>query len=307
MVEGEEDENVINVPEDNYYPYLSSFPKYLQNFKEVIGESISDSSYHVRCSSIESIRFKGNSNFRDLCYNVAKYLNRLHNTKSNTDTHERCAHLNYILNSDESYYNITNYSKSDLINAYSELITNFNDVCYSTIELIDELTLKKLKDIYDMHESFGKVKSKEISCIDDCCTNAKKCASIYDNYIKNCYEDSIDYICDDLGKFKYEYETHMKSVKTVCTDTLKILTPPKKNNSSVTILIPCIVILIIPCFLFIFYKFTPFGLLLRTGILQMKKMLYNSDEESQDMSVNNPEYIPTSTKMKAYHIAYNSA
>ncbi|SBT00068.1 PIR Superfamily Protein [Plasmodium ovale curtisi] len=306
MAEDEEDEDFINIPGDNYYPYLSSFPEYLQKFKDVITESVTDTPYHVRCSSFADGRFEGNSNFRNRCYEVAKYLNHLLSKKSDYNIHERCAHLNYILNSDSNYNNITNCSKPDLIDAYSKLPSDFNDVCFSSIELIDEHTLTKLKHIHDMHESFGKVKSTKTSCIGDCCTNAKKCSSIYDNYIKNCYEDSIDYICDNLGKFKNEYETHMKSVKTICTDALKILTPPKKNNSTVTILIACITILIIPCFLFIFYKFTPFGQLLRPRVHQIKKMFYNLGDENQNISVDNYEYVSPSTKKKRYHVAYNS-
>ncbi|SBT73820.1 PIR protein [Plasmodium ovale] len=289
----------------NYYPYLSSFVQYQQNFNQIINGSGGDASYETRCSQISSDQFQGNDIFSNRCYEIAKYLNYI-SKQNDGDTYKRCAHLNYTLNSNSGYYTMADYSKSDLIKAYSGISSKWNDTCYGKIELIDDAELEKLKEIYNMHELFYKVKLNATPCSGDCCSNITQCVSIYNKYIDNCYADSMDYICQEISKLKHEYDDHMKTV-TTCPDAVKILIPPKENNTGVTILIPCIIILIIPFFLFILYKFTPFGTLVRPRIHQIKTFLNNIYEEDQYKTIDNSEFVEQTEEKGSYQIAYNSS
>ncbi|SBT57108.1 PIR Superfamily Protein [Plasmodium ovale wallikeri] len=290
----------------NYYPYLSSFVQYQQNFNQIINGSGGDTSYETRCSQIGNDRFQGSENFRKRCYEVAKYLNYIKSKESDGDTHERCAHLNYILNSNKDYYDIPNYGKKDLIKAYADVSPNLTYMCHSKIDLIDHNVLEKLTEIYNMHDLFNKVKSNKASCSGTSCSNITRCVSIYEKYIENCYVDSMDYICQELSKLKHAYDEHMETV-TTCPEAVKILIPPKENNTGVTILIPCIIILIIPFFLFILYKFTPFGPLVRPRIQQIKRLLNNIYEEGQYKTVDKSEFIEQTEKSGSYQISYNSS
>ncbi|SBT54330.1 PIR Superfamily Protein [Plasmodium ovale wallikeri] len=253
IVLDDDDDDVNYVAGSNYYPYLSSFVKYMQNFNEAIQQSSDNTSYETRCSQIESERFQGCDSFRNRCYEVAKYLNYISSKQSDGETHVRCAHLNYILNSNTDYYNIPNHRKTDLIKAYANVSPQLTDMCHGKIELIDDKVLEKLKEIYNMHDLFNKVKLNATPCSGECCSNITQCVSIYNKYIDNCYLDSMDYICQELRKLKHMYDDHMETV-TTCPKAVKKLIPPKENNTGVTILIPCIIILIIPLFLFILYK-----------------------------------------------------
>lgn len=222
-------------------------------FNDVITGSSGNASYETWCSQISSHRFQGSETFRNRCYEIGKYLNHIKSKQNDGDTYKRCAHLNYILNSNKEYYNLTSYEKSDLIKAYADVSPKLTDMCHGKIELIDDKVLENLKEIYNMLDLFNKVKLNTTPCSGDCCSNIIQCVSIYNKYIDNCYADSMDYICQEISKLKHEYDDHMKTV-TTCPEAVKILIPPKENNTSVTILIPCIIILIIPSFLFILYK-----------------------------------------------------
>ncbi|SBT52787.1 PIR Superfamily Protein [Plasmodium ovale wallikeri] len=94
---------------------------------------------------------------------------------------------------------------------------------------------------------------------------------------------------------------------TTCPKAVKKLIPPKENNTGVTILIPCIIILIIPLFLFILYKFTPFGPLVRPRIQQIKRLFNNIYEEGQYKTVDKSEFIEQTEKSGSYQISYNSS
>ncbi|SBS95084.1 PIR Superfamily Protein [Plasmodium ovale curtisi] len=307
IVLAEDDDDDINyVAGSNYYPYLSSFVQYDQKFNEIIEGSGGDTTYETWCNQISGDQFQGNNIFRNRCYEIGKYLNNIRSEQNDGDTYKRCAHLNYILNSNTNYHNMTNYSKSDLIKAYSGISQKLNDICYGKIELIDDNVLEKLKEIYNMHDLFNKVKLNKSSCSATCCSNIIQCVSIYDKYIENCYVDSMDYICQELSKLKHVYDEHMETV-TTCPEAVKKLIPPKENNTGVTILIPYIIILIIPFFLFILYKFTPFSSLVRPRIHQIKRLLNNIYEEDQYKTVDNSEFIEKTEKKGSYQIAYNSS
>ncbi|SBT55163.1 PIR Superfamily Protein [Plasmodium ovale wallikeri] len=282
MEDGEDEEDVDGIVEDgihnqmegeDYYSYVSLFSKYLSNLEESIAGSIGAHTYTTQCYSIYTSNFSNSGQFLTSCNKVEKYLTYLNSKSLGTDIYPRCKHLNYLLNTDDNYCKISNYDKTQLIDAYKQLMRNVHHLCASYVAIIDEVILGKIKDIQNMNEYLDKIKAQKTSCDNECCSNAKECIKIYDGYIDACYNDSTDDLCKALQIFKDDYEGHMANIN--CEENIKILTPPKERNSGVTVFIPFFMILVISIFSFILYKFTPFGSWLDIEIQKKKKILKN--------------------------------
>ncbi|SBT84662.1 PIR protein [Plasmodium ovale] len=273
-VDGTVEDGIHNQMEgEDYYSYVSLFPEYLSNLKESITESIGADTYTTQCHSIYSSKFPNSEEFLTSCNKVQKHLTYLNSKSFGTDIYPRCKHLNYLLNTNDNYCKISNYDKTQLIDAYKELMRNLNHLCSSYVAPINEVVLGKIKDIQNMNEYLDKVKAKNTSCNNECCSNAKECIRIYSSYIDTCYVDSTDDLCKALQIFKDDYEKHMVNIN--CREDIKILTPPKERNSGVTVLIPFFMILVISICSFILYKFTPFGSWLDIKMQKKKNILKN--------------------------------
>ncbi|SBT52029.1 PIR Superfamily Protein [Plasmodium ovale wallikeri] len=298
-----EDEDADDYIEgEDYYPYISLFQKYLDNFNEVISGSVTNDAYTQYCDNFYRTKFGNNENFLSSCKKVAKYLNHLNKGELTAERFNRCKHLNYLLNSNEEYNTIPNYNTSHLIDAYEELTKKINHACFYHIKKINEDTLRKLKDINNMHEYFNKIKDNSTSCSTECCSHASSCTKIYDSYITNCSVASTDHLCNELVNFKSEYDNIMQSIE--CQGVSKILTPPKEQYSSVTLLIPLIIILVISVFSFIFYKFTPLGSWLDLQIAKKKKIWNYLQKESPLLYNSNSENLPS--HINTFNIEYQS-
>ncbi|SBT73136.1 PIR protein [Plasmodium ovale] len=282
MGDGEDEEDVDDTVEDgihnqmegeDYYSYVSLFSEYLSNLEKSITGSVDDDTYTTQCHNVHSSKFANSDQFLTSCNKVAKYLAFLHSKRSDIDIYQRCRHLNYLLNTEDEYCNIPSYNKSQLINAYKEIMGKANHACSSYVAIINEVILRKIKNIYSMNEYLDKIKNKNTPCTDNCCSHAKECVRIYDGYIDACYTDSTDDLCKALQIFKDDYEEHMANI--YCEEEIKILTPPKERNSGVAVFIPFFMILVISIFSFILYKFTPFGSWLDIEIQKKKKILKN--------------------------------
>ncbi|SBS94831.1 PIR Superfamily Protein [Plasmodium ovale curtisi] len=303
-IEGEDYYNSIYLFIINFfqYPYISLFSEYLANFNEETSGSSTDDTYSQYCYDFHRNKFGSNQNFLSSCNKVAKYLKHLNKTEFTTDRFKRCKHLNYLLNSNKEYNTIPNYNTSTLINAYEELTNKIKHPCYYHIKKINENTLRKLKEINNMYEYFNKVKNSSTSCSNDCCSHASSCTKIYDSYITNCSVDSTDHLCNELVNFKSEYDNLMQSIE--CQGVSRILTPPKEHYSSITILIPLIIILVISISSFIFYKFTPLGSWLNLQISNKKKIWNYLQIESPLLYSSNSGKLPS--HINTFNIEYQS-
>ncbi|SBT53659.1 PIR Superfamily Protein [Plasmodium ovale wallikeri] len=296
-----------HIPVDNYYTHVNLFDQYSEKFNEVIGDASEDTSYQSKCDDMQRSLFKSDSVSKERCQNILKYVNYISKQQSDEEKKKLCAHLNYLLNCDASSDTIPNDYKPNIINAYLRLFSSYNNVCYLSIDFIEADELKKLKDMHNMHKLLKNIKSKVTSCTGDCCSNAKQCAETYESYIHNCYIGSTDHFCVELAKIKAAYEENMKTAIKTCTDAREMLTPPMQNNSGVSILIPCTILLVIPCFLFILYKFTPFSSWIIPQIQKIKRIINNTDEQNENLILDNFDLMQYPQEKGPYNIAYNSS
>ncbi|SBT55712.1 PIR Superfamily Protein [Plasmodium ovale wallikeri] len=292
---------------DNYYPLVSLFDVYSEKFKAATAEDTEEQSYGNKCDQMKTRLYYGDSFNKERCISFLKYIKHLSQNKSDKDINKHCAYLNYLLNCEAYNDKIPKEYKPNYIYSYLPHLSSSNNVCSLGIELIDDDIFKKLKDTHNMYTLLKEVKSKETSCTGECCTNAKKCADTYESYIHNCYIGSTDNFCVELSKIKDDYEGTIKKVKVTCTDARELLTPPMRNNSGVSILIPCTILLVIPCFLFILYKFTPFSSWITPQIQKIKRIINNTEEQNENLILDNFDLMQYPQEKGPYNIAYNSS
>ncbi|VVA00043.1 PIR protein [Plasmodium vivax] len=134
------------------------------------------------------------------------------------------------------------------------------------------------------------------------CSYASQCAILYNNYLKLCHNNKDHEFCNELEKFRYIYEARVASLD--CVGVPKTLESAKPFDSLV-ILLPFTIILISTFILFILYKFTDIGLLLR---LQMRKRKHKSSNLGQQMNPMQQAYGTISRKSgnEMYKISYPS-
>ncbi|SBT74128.1 PIR protein [Plasmodium ovale] len=263
---------------ENYYTYVKFFKSYKNNFDEIISGDNNEQKYGSKCDSIKNTYFSNNNDFITFCYKFSKYLDNLNDSKYLDDRYMRCAHFNYLLNSNKEYNSISKFDKSILIKACKDISKNVSDSCYGYIDTIREDILENLEEIYNMYKYLNQVKEKNALCSGDCCVNAKECVTIYDKYIKNCYIYDTKDLCKALSNFKYEYEEHMKSIE--CPGTPQILASPYGNDPIFASITSFIIILVILSLSFMLYKFTPFGTWINTKLQNKKKILNNLYEDT---------------------------
>ncbi|SBT53524.1 PIR Superfamily Protein [Plasmodium ovale wallikeri] len=115
--------------------------------------------------------------------------------------------------------------------------------------------------------------------------------------------DDTDF-CDELENFKQTYENYLKSVK--CPESVpKILPPIKRYNVAAIISIPFSIILVISFFLFIFYKFTPFGFRIRSLLIRKNKLYNDIDQETNEL-IYSSEKSNINYENKKYSLLYHS-
>ncbi|CAG9474522.1 unnamed protein product [Plasmodium vivax] len=184
---------------------------------------------------------------------------------------------------------------------YKEFLENYhnddtlgicNDYGGDTILVI----LEKMDKLIDLYKIFNNIKSNE-NCI---CVS--KCVTLYKDYLMLCRSDNDHEFCNELEKFRYIYKDRVASLN--CAGAPKTLESTKPFDAFV-ILLPFTIILISTFILFILYKFTGIGPLLR---LQMRKKKYKSSNLGQQMNPMQQTYGTISRKSgnEMYKISYPS-
>ncbi|SBS93743.1 PIR Superfamily Protein [Plasmodium ovale curtisi] len=288
------------------YSFVSLFSDYSEKFKQVVTQDKEVIPYEAQCGQMKMRLFQSNLFNKEHCQNNLKYIKHLSNQNPDNETNKRCSYFNYILNCEANDLIPKDY-RSNYIDSYLLLLSNYKNVCYLSIELIEEDVFEKIKNIHNMYELLNKVKPHTTTCTDECCANAKKCAVTYERHIHNCYDDSTDNFCLELAKIKAVYEKYMKTAIKTCTDAKELLTPPMQNNSGVSILISCTILLVIPFILFVSYKFTPLSSWISPRIHKLKRIFNNTDGKNKNLILDNFELTPCHQKKEPYLIAYNSS
>ncbi|SBT59290.1 PIR Superfamily Protein [Plasmodium ovale wallikeri] len=299
--EGEEDEDEDDVVEagDNYYSSVGSFLVYEEEFNTVVGERSDTQRYKELCKSFSDVFFSSSYPI-DRCCIIAKYLHHI-KLEKDENKDDRCKYLNYLLNTKEDFKSLTNYRVSKLLKAYNKLSFKFK-TCNQIIEHIkNDDILGKIEKLHALHKSLGKLEKS----IDDndghIYSNAEEFATLYRNYRKNCKDADMEGFCGELKKIELYCSERVKSEKyTEASEILKTLIP----NDGTSTIVSCITMLAIPLFLYILYKFTPFGPWVNTKILKKKNIKNNLYQESQ---LQNPRDQQLNLQNSKYNIKYHTA
>ncbi|GAW84120.1 variable surface protein [Plasmodium gonderi] len=287
----------------NIYEYANLFSKCDESIKKA---EIRKSSYTNDCEGYEKkINQNIKAQFKEICPQTFSYLNdiQIYAVDNEKLKEAHCVYLYYWLyDSDGETKNSDDIKKlyDELINADNEhqdgRCMNYNDI----IITYDEKT--KLKDIYDMYTEIDKINSETDACEDNCGC-AKNCSEIYKNHMETCKYNKISNFCNELRNIKKKYDKKM--INVVCgSDIPKTLPSFQNYNITTLILIPVFVILAISSFLFIMYKFTPYGPSIRCATMMKRKHYNNIDKEKNILEL----YETNSCVLRnhRYHILYSS-
>ncbi|SBT57792.1 hypothetical protein POVWA1_083740 [Plasmodium ovale wallikeri] len=221
---GEDDEEDGYVNGDNYYSSVSTFLQYENEFNRVTSESSSSKKHDADCNKISNDKFSSNG-FSDRCDKVAKYLYYI---KENDDNDNRY-----------------------LFKAYEEISDKLK-TCKPTISCIYEGDLGKIKKLYYLNEAMNKLEKSIEENDENIYINAEQFSQQYRNAISDCdSEDAYGY-CGSLKEFEIfcNYQTKSKN----CAEIAELIKYQHSLKKSVKIVVPCIMILAIPFFLYTLNK-----------------------------------------------------
>ncbi|SBT73393.1 PIR protein [Plasmodium ovale] len=238
------------------------------------------------------------------CERGIKYLTHLKTYDNLDDRDKGFRYLCYWIYSDVLK---DNKSIENVLNIYKEFHKKYEEFeGYEFDGYLKEFStdiLKNLINLTDLYKIFNSFKDAR----DNSCTNegqVQQCAEKYNIYVDECYAGDDDDFCDELENFKQTYENYMKT--SSCPETIpKILPPIKRHNIGATVSIPFAIILVISFFLFILYKFTPFGLHV-SSILNRKKTIYNDLEQDTNEFIFNSKKPDINSENKKYSLSYHS-
>ncbi|SBS89869.1 PIR Superfamily Protein [Plasmodium ovale curtisi] len=301
----EEEEEVDEVEDDSlgeiYYASVRTFQKYEDELKMASGGSTNTQKYKTLCDSYDRIYFSGKDN-SNRCYEIAKYLQYIKD-KNDDDTDYRCKCLNYILNTNNKFNTYPGNIHSKLFRSYKKLSSKFGK-CDVTIEHIKKKeVLEKIKKLYDLNKAMNKLDYSIKSDKSKIQKNAIEFAELYRNTRNDCTTHKTDGYCSELKVFEeYCYENTKPEKYTEASEILKMLIP---NDGTSSIIVSCIMVLGIPFFLYVLYKFTPFGHWANTQIQKKNKMWNNLSENKPQLNSSRHEEL--NIKNSKFIVRYNSA
>ncbi|SBT58143.1 PIR Superfamily Protein [Plasmodium ovale wallikeri] len=301
--EGEEDEVDIVEAGENYYSSVGSFHVYEKEFNTIVVEKSNTQKYEQLCKSFSDVFFSSNYP-TDRCYMIAKYLYYI-KLKTDQNHDDRCKCLNYLLNTKENFKSITNYEVSKLLKAYSKLASKFK-TCDNIIEHIkSEDVLGKIEKLYTLHKSLGKLEKSIDENDGNMYSNAEEFANKYENCNNYCKDSNSNDYCEEIEKIKLYCYHHTNSKN--CAEIAKLLKYQQELKRSVKIIVPCIIILGTPIFLYILHKFTSFGSRFNTFLIKNKIIQHNINEETTDQFFEyTHEAEGRDIKYHLHHIGYHT-
>ncbi|SBT58673.1 PIR Superfamily Protein [Plasmodium ovale wallikeri] len=299
-IDDEEDEEENYIPGDNYYSTLSAFIKYEDEFNSITNGSSDTQEHNVNCTEISYVKFSSND-FTERCNKVARYLHYI-KQKQDEDDGNRCRCLNYLLNTKTEYNIFSNKKCSELFVAYDEISAKL-DKCKSTIGCIYKEDIQKIKKLYDLNKSMKKLEKSIADKDEHINVNAEDFSRHYRNAIIDCPTDNSEGYCAELKGFQqYIYHFTKPENYSKASDILKTLIP---NDGTSSIIVPCIIILGIPFFLYILYKFTPLGSWAHIQFQKKKKMWNNLSENEYNLDI--PRNDELNMENSKFNIKYHSA
>ncbi|SBT83969.1 PIR protein [Plasmodium ovale] len=294
--EAEEEEEFASG--ESYYYAVRSFFKYEKEFNTNNDETSYTEDYDAKCDSISQTHFPG-TEFINRCYRVAKYI---YDIKQNEDNkYERCKCLNYMLNSNINLNTFSNLNGQELFKAYKDIAKNMK-TCELIIDYIDKTDLKKIEILYHLHKAMDKLENSIDADDGDICKNAEEFAKHYRNTRDDCTTDNNDGYCEELkGIQQYIYHSTKMEKYTEAWKILKTLIP---NDGTSSIIVSFIMMLGIPFFLYILYKFTSLGSWVDIQMKNKKKVWNNIFENAPQLNSHIHEDV--NMENSKFNIKYHS-
>ncbi|CAI7718674.1 PIR protein [Plasmodium vivax] len=202
-----------------------------------------------------------------------KYLKELKIKSAILKISYGCKYLYYKIYLDMLKNKENNYTPQIFYKKFLESIRDdvTLETCNDYLDYDIDVILEKMEKLIELYKIlFDKKFNEDCNCV-------SQCVNLYNDYLKLCRSDNDHEFCNELEKFRYTYEARVASLN--CVGMPRTLESTKPFDSFV-ILLPFTIILITSFILFILYKFTGIGPLLR---LQMRKEKYKSSNLGQQM------------------------
>ncbi|SBT01403.1 PIR Superfamily Protein, partial [Plasmodium ovale curtisi] len=287
------------------------------------------------CNEVTTLLSDENKYYENTCLDVLHYLKYMIKFDSQDDKHESCMFLNFYLN------NSLNEIRNNILNAtkfYANIKTkcrrSFLDmnICEKEIKDIHPFVLYAIKTIFNLYYLLHKYKSIPILDDEKHCLYAYKFVSIYENSKNACKVHYNTSFCQKIINIKDQYNTYRESDNKCSNIEKKLQNPEKEEPSNIlqvsgpygssldghhilgntsnpmgnNISAPFSILLVTPFLLFILYKFTPLGLILRPHLHKYLGISGNNNEKNHKLHSNNFTDDETETHNSGYHITYNS-
>ncbi|SBT83141.1 PIR protein [Plasmodium ovale] len=253
-----------------------------------------------------------------------------------------CEYLKYWLREQIEDIDPESSNVSPLIHVFNLLFGTINDnKCFYDKDKFSKFNFPLKKKLFDYGENLESINNlgKDLKDLNGSfyCTYITDGIKLYNEKIlaDACINEKCDYY-DELNKFKNKYNEYRESIIKKCGYILPCLknsttkyeepcSPVEDNDGylinvdkevseyadghhgvSVSMIItPIILVLGITFVLFILYKFTPLGSLLRCRIIEEKKVGYNNHEGTNHM-LHDSEEISSNFNKEQYSIKYHS-
>ncbi|SBT72946.1 PIR protein [Plasmodium ovale] len=259
------------------YSSVRSFLQYEDEFKIVTDGSIGSKDYAVDCKDISTTYFSSNL-FSDMCDKVAKYLYYI-KQKPEEDYDNRCRCLNYLLNTKIEFSTFSNKTCSEIFVAHNAISSKL-ETCKLKIGCIPKEDIGKIKKLHDLHNCFTKLTKSIEDNNENIYSTAEEFALLYKDAISSCNSDNTEGYCEALKEFEVLCD-HLTNSKN-CSEIANLLKYQQALKKSFKIVVPSIMVLGIPFFSYIMYKFTSFGSWFNTFLIKNKIISHNMNEEVAD-------------------------
>ncbi|SBT73032.1 PIR protein [Plasmodium ovale] len=187
---------------ETIYSVVRSFSQYKSIIDRLTNDDITPN--RGQCANL----FNGSLNeYKDLlssdkCEKGMKFLSFLKENVHSYKIADGCQYIYHwlytdVLSKNESTHNIFTFY-NNLMEAYDEYDV---DTCKNHIEHIKKIIISKLDKLMELYKYFNQISSQIESC-----SCAKKCATLYNDYLKICHEENDQDFCNELENFKTSYE-----------------------------------------------------------------------------------------------------
>ncbi|GAW84217.1 variable surface protein [Plasmodium gonderi] len=295
--------NIMPYNKFNIYMLVGLFDKYKKIFEEYNEKTYFNP--QTLCKAFED-DYGNNENFLHICQRGSYFLGKLEKDKLSQNIYVGCIYLYFWLYD----YKHTNNYNVDMKNLYDIVLTVSNsitveNICQHYKNYLNDNIYQKLKDIYDLNIKLMKFLNEnyEHSNVNKC-KFAKEFAQLYMRYENICSQNNYPDFCNALKNAKMQYSDEMNKI-TCDNFEYKFLPTFQIHNKSFPKLTTIIGFFIMPFFLFILYKFTPFGSLLRCEILKKRNEWNNKNKEwniKQSFEISN-----SVSRDGIYNVLYNSS